>query len=112
MSDPGGGIINYGIYGLGAFNILLMIFLFTRSKLTNSEFFFVFTSLFGLYVHFIQYFYPVDAIDYRILAPFSFPLWLVYFRKLFQLFDVKVYAIGILSIMSGVFYMAFQRKLS
>lgn len=105
MSDPGGGIINYGIYGLGAFNILLMIFLFTRSKLTNSEFFFVFTSLFGIVCSFfIQYFYPVDAIGYRILAPFSFPLWLVYFRKLFQLFDVKVYAIGILSIMSGVLF--------
>ncbi|WEK71117.1 MAG: hypothetical protein P0Y62_06060 [Candidatus Chryseobacterium colombiense] len=105
MSDPGGGIINYGIYGLGAFNIILMIFLFTRSKLTNSEFFFVFTSLFGVICSFfIQYFYPVDAIGYRILAPFSFPLWLVYFRKLFQLFDVKVYVIGILSIMSGVLF--------
>lgn len=105
MSDPGGGMINYGIYGLGALNIIVMIFLFTRSKLTNSEFFFVFTSVFGIVCSFfIQYFYPVDAIGYRILAPFSFPLWLVYFRKLFQLFDVKVYVIGILSIMSGVLF--------
>lgn len=105
MSDPGDGMINYGIYGLGALNIIVMIFLFTRSKLTNSEFFFVFTSVFGIVCSFfIQYFYPVDAIGYRILAPFSFPLWLVYFRKLFQLFDVKVYVIGILSIMSGVLF--------
>jgi len=105
MSNPGGGIINYGIYGLGAFNILLMIFLFTRYKLSNSEFFFIFTSVFGIVCSFfIQYFYPVDAIGYRILAPFSFPLWLIYFRKLFQLFDVKVYVIGIVSIMSGVVF--------
>lgn len=105
MSNPGGGIINYGIYGLGALNILVMIFLFTRYKLSNSEFFFVFISVFGIVCSFfIQYFYPVDAIGYRILAPFSFPLWLVYFRKLFQLFDVKVYAIGALSIMSGILF--------
>lgn len=105
MSDPGGGIVNYGIYGLGVLNILIMIFLFIKYKLTNTEFFFVFTSVFGIICSFfIQYFYPVDAIGYRILAPFSFPLWLVYFRKLFQLFDVKVYVIGILSIMSGVFF--------
>lgn len=105
MSDPGGGIINYGIYGLGALNILIMIFLFTRYKLTNSEFFIVFTSVFGIICSFfIQYFYPVDAIGYRILAPFSFPLWLVYFRKLFHLFDVKVYAVGILSIMAGILF--------
>ncbi|KIC61172.1 hypothetical protein [Chryseobacterium taiwanense] len=105
MSDPGGGIVNYGIYGLGVLNILIMIFLFTKYKLTNTEFFIIFTSVFGIICSFfIQYFYPVDAIGYRILAPFSFPLWLVYFRKLFQLFDVKVYVIGILSIMSGVFF--------
>ncbi|WBV61192.1 hypothetical protein PFY12_03505 [Chryseobacterium camelliae] len=105
MSDPGGGMINYGIYGLGVLNILVMVFLFTRYKLTNTEFFFVFTGISGIICSFfIQYFYPVDPIGYRLLAPFSFPLWLVYFRKLFQLFNVKVYAIGIVSIMSGVFF--------
>lgn len=105
ISDPGGGIINYGIYGLGVLNIIVMAFLFIKYKLSNTEFFFVFTGVFGIICSFfIQYFYPVDPIGYRILAPFSFPLWLVYFRKLFQLFDVKAYVIGILSIMSGVFF--------
>ncbi len=105
ISDPGGRIINYGIYGLGVLNILLMIFLFIKYRLSNTEFFFVFTGFFGIICSFfIQYFYPVDPIGYRLLAPFSFPLWLVYFKKLFQLFNFKVYAIGFLSIMSGMFF--------
>lgn len=105
ISDPGGRIINYGIYGLGVLNILLMIFLFIKNRLSSTEFFFVFTGFFGIICSFfIQYFYPVDPIGYRLLAPFSFPIWLVYFKKLFQLFDFKVYAIGFLSIMSGMFF--------
>ncbi len=105
ISDPGGRIINYGIYGLGVLNIFFMIFLFIKNRLSRTEFFFVFTGFFGIICSFfIQYFYPVDPIGYRLLAPFSFPIWLVYFKKLFQLFDFKVYAIGFLSIMSGMFF--------
>ncbi|WP_292009200.1 hypothetical protein [Chryseobacterium sp.] len=105
IANPSGGVVNYGIYGIGFLNICLIIFLFVRKKLSNTEFFFVFIGVSGIICSFfIQYFYSVNEIDYRLLAPFSFPIWLVYFRKLFQLFDIKVYAIGILSIMSGAVF--------
>jgi len=35
------------------------------------------------------------------MAPFSLPIWIVYFRKLFQIFNLKVYVIGALSLLSG-----------
>ncbi|MCJ8155075.1 hypothetical protein MKJ01_15005 [Chryseobacterium sp. SSA4.19] len=105
IADPGGGMINYAIYGIGFLNILLIIYLFIKYKLSDSEFFFVFIGIAGIICsYFVQYFYPVNAIDYRLLAPFSFSIWLVYFRKLFQLFSTKVYAIGFLSIMSGFLF--------
>lgn len=103
MASPGGGMINYAIYGLGLFNIILMVFTFIRYRLSDSESFFVFTGVAGiLCMFFIQYFYSLDPLDYRLLAPFSFPLWLVYFRKLFFLFKAKVYIIAALSLLSGL----------
>jgi hypothetical protein len=105
IANPGGGIINYAIYGIGFLNILLIIYLFVKYKLTETEFFFVFVSISGIICsYFVQYVYPVNAIDYRLMAPFSLPIWLIYFRKLFQLFDNKVYAIGFLSILSGMLF--------
>jgi len=105
IANPGGGIINYGIYGIGLLNILLIIYLFVKYKLSETEFFFVFVSVSGIICsYFVQYFYPVNAIDYRLMAPFSLPIWLVYFRKLFIIFDVKVYVICVLSIISGIFF--------
>ena len=105
MANPAGGIINYGIYGIGVLNILFMIFLFVRQKLSDSEFFYVFIGVFGIVCsYFIQYFYSITPIDYRLIAPFSFPLWLVYFKKLFEIFNTKVYIIGILSLMSGMLF--------
>ncbi|WP_150114807.1 hypothetical protein [Chryseobacterium sp. IHB B 17019] len=105
IANPGGGLVNYGIYGIGLLNIILMIYLFVKYKLSESEFFFVFISISGIICSFfIQYFYPVNAIDYRLMVPFSIPLWLIYFRKLFQIFNSKVYAIGLLSILSGIFF--------
>jgi hypothetical protein len=105
IANPGGGLVNYGIYGIGLLNIILMIYLFVKYKLSESEFFFVFISISGIICSFfIQYFYPVNAIDYRLMVPFSIPLWLIYFRKLFQILNSKVYAIGLLSILSGIFF--------
>ncbi|SHE76545.1 hypothetical protein [Chryseobacterium takakiae] len=105
IANPGGGIINYAIYGIGLLNILLICWLFIRYKLSETEFFFIFISISGIFCSFfIQYFYSVNPIDYRLMAPFSFPVWLVYFRKLFLLFDLKVYAIGFLSIASGMLF--------
>ncbi|WP_449397716.1 hypothetical protein [Chryseobacterium wanjuense] len=105
IANPGGGMINYAIYGIGFLNIILIIYLFIKYKLSDSEFFFVFVSVSGIICsYFVQYFYPVNAIDYRLMAPFSFPIWLIYFKKLFQIFHVKTYAIGILSILSGIVF--------
>lgn len=105
MASPAGGIINYGIYGIGLLNILLMVFLFVRQKLSDTEFFYVFIGVSGIICsYFIQYFYSLTPIDYRLIAAFSFPLWLVYFKKLFELFNTKVYLIGLLSLMSGMLF--------
>jgi hypothetical protein len=105
IANPGGGIINYAIYGIGFLNILLIIYLFVKYKLSETEYFFVFVSITGIICsYFVQYVYPVNAIDYRLMAPFSLPIWLIYFRKLFQLFDLKVYVIGFLSIISGMLF--------
>lgn len=105
IANPGGGKINYAIYGIGFLNIILIIYLFVKYKLSDAEFFFVFVSISGIVCsYFVQYFYPVNAIDYRLMAPFSFPIWLIYFKKLFQILDVKTYTVGILSIMSGIVF--------
>ena len=34
----------------------------------------------------IQYFYQTDPLDYRLLAPFTFGILPVYFKKLHQIF--------------------------
>lgn len=105
IANPGGGLINYAIYGIGLLNILLICWLFIRYKLTETESFFIFISVAGIVCsYFIQYFYSVNPIDYRLMAPFSFPVWLIYFRKLFLIFSHKVYAIGFLSIISGMLF--------
>lgn len=105
ISDPAGGMINYAIYGLGFLNILFIIFTFIKYRLSETESFYIFISITGIICsYFIQYFYSVNAIDYRLMAPFSLPVWLVYFRKLFLIFDRKVYLLGFLSILSGMFF--------
>lgn len=105
IANPSGGMINYAIYGIGFLNIILIIYLFVKYKLSESEFFFVFVSIAGIICsYFVQYVYPVNAIDYRLMAPFSLPIWLIYFKKLFQIFDFKVYSIGVLSIISGILF--------
>ena len=102
IANPSGGIINVGIYGLGLLNIFLMVFLFTKNKLSKTEFFFVFVGIVGIICsYFIQYFYSVNPIDYRLMAPFSFGIWLVYFKKLFAIFGKLTYGITVLSLITG-----------
>ncbi|MDR6514103.1 hypothetical protein [Chryseobacterium camelliae] len=102
IASPGGGIVNYGIYGLGFVNILGMIWLFITYRLNQTESYFIFIGGTGIGCMFIvQFFYPMDPLDYRLLAPFSFPVWIIYFRKLFNIFSLKVYAVGALSLMTG-----------
>ncbi|MCQ4034618.1 hypothetical protein [Kaistella montana] len=102
IANPAGGIINFGIYGIGLLNILLMCFIFIKNKLSETERFFVFVGSIGIICSFfIQYFYSVNPIDYRLMAPFSFPIWLVYFKKMYQIFGKLTYGITILSLMTG-----------
>ena len=102
IANPAGGMINYAIYGIGFLNILLMIFLFIKNKISETEKFLVFMGVIGIICsYFIQYFYSVNAIDYRLMAPFSFPIWLVYFKKMYQVFGKLTYGITALSLMTG-----------
>lgn len=103
MSNPNGGIINYGIYGIGVLNILLIVFLFVKNKLTETEKFIILLGVSGIICsYFVQYFYGIDPLDYRLLAPFTFPIWLVYLKKVFEIFKLKTYIIGALSLLSGM----------
>lgn len=105
IANPAGGIINYGIYGIGLLNILLIGFIFIKNKLSETERFFVFVGIIGIICSFfIQYFYSVNPIDYRLIAPFSFPIWLVYFKKMYQIFGKFTYGITILSLMTGFIF--------
>lgn len=102
IADPNGGIINYGIYGIGVLTIITMVFLFIKTKLSEIEKFILMTSLVCIACsYFIQYVYSVNAIDYRLLAPFAIGIWLVFFRILFQIFDSLTYSIAFLSLMTG-----------
>lgn len=102
IANPAGGFINYGIYGIGLLNILLLCFLFIKNKLSETEQFLVFIGVTGIICsYFVQYFYSVNAIDYRLMAPFSFPIWLVYFKKIFSVLGKFTYGITVLSLMTG-----------
>ncbi len=102
IANPAGGIINIGIYGIGLLNILLMIFIFLKNKLSETEFFLIFIGIIGIICsYFIQYFYSVNPIDYRLMAPFSFGIWLVYFKKLYEIFGKFTYGITVLSLLTG-----------
>ncbi|WP_027378071.1 hypothetical protein [Kaistella palustris] len=105
IADPGGGLINYAIYGIGLFNILLIVYLFVQQKLSETEFFLVFMGVFGILCSFfIQYFYSVNAIDYRLMAPFSLPIWLVYFKKMYRILGKFTYGLTILSLLTGLIF--------
>ncbi len=100
--NPAGGIVNYGIIGIGLLNITLMLFLFTKNKLTETEKFFLTIGGIGIACSFfIQYFYSVNPLDYRLLAPFTLSIWLVYFKKLYDIFGKLTYTITALSLLTG-----------
>lgn len=105
ISNPNGRIINYGIYGIGILNMFLIVFLFVKNKLTETEKFIILLGVSGILCsYFVQYFYGIDALDYRLLAPFTFPVWLVHLSKLFEIFRLKTYIIGALSLLSGMVF--------
>lgn len=103
IADPNGSSINYGIYGIGGLNILFMIYLFTKMKLKDFDKFLILVGLVGIgSSYFIQYFYSVNQLDYRLLSPFIISIWLVYFHQLFLQFGNKSFVICFISICSGV----------
>jgi len=103
--NPGGGFINIAIFAIGAANIGLMAFIFIKNKLSETEFFFVFIGCVGIICSFfIQYFYSVNPLDYRLLAPFTLPIWLVYFKKMYSIFGRLTYGITALSLMTGLLF--------
>ena len=100
--NPAGGIVNFGIIGIGLLNIILMLFLFLKNKLTETEKFFLTIGGIGIICSFfIQYFYSVNPLDYRLLAPFTLSIWLVYFKKLYDIFGKLTYAITAFSLLTG-----------
>ncbi|TDX82927.1 hypothetical protein [Epilithonimonas xixisoli] len=102
IADPNGGNINYGIYGIGVLTILAMVYIFIKTTLSETEKFILMISFITIVLsYFVQYFYSVNAIDYRLLAPFSIGIWMVFFRKLFQIFNSLTYSIAFLSLMTG-----------
>lgn len=105
IANPAGGIINYGIYGIGLINLLFIIVLFLKNKLSETEQFLVFIGVSGIVCsYFIQYFYSVNAIDYRLMAPFSLPIWLVYFKKIYAVLGKYTYGITVLSLVTGFIF--------
>ena len=79
-----------------------MLFLFIKSTSSETEKFFLTIGAIGIVCSFfIQYFYSVNPLVYRILAPFTLSIWLVYFKKLYDLFGKLTYAITALSLLTG-----------
>lgn len=105
IANPAGGSINIFIYGIGAATIFALIFLCFKFGISVFEKFLITIGISGiLLTYFIQYIYWVDALDFRLLCPFTFPLWLVLFKKMFALFSLKTYAIAFLSLASGLLF--------
>lgn len=102
IANPAGGVINYGIYGVGTLTIGMMMVLFIKNPLSETEKFMIFTGIIGvLCSFFIQFFYSVDPLDYRLLSPFILPIWLVFFKKIYAVFGKWMYAISVLSLVTG-----------
>jgi hypothetical protein len=102
IADPNGGIINYGIYGIGAITIIAAVFLFIRTQLSETEkFILIISSVTIILSYLVQYVYSVNAIDYRLLAPFSIGIWIVFLRRIFLFFDDATYIIAFLSLLTG-----------
>lgn len=102
IADPNGGKINIFIYGIGLANIIALSVLIIKNKLSDIQKLMIWISIIGIICsYFVQYFYSVNAIDYRLLSPFIFSIWLVYFQLLFKHFGSLTYCIPILSLITG-----------
>lgn len=102
IADPNGGKINFFIYGIGLANIIVLSILIIKNKLTDIQNLMIWISIIGITCsYFVQFFYSVNAIDYRLLSPFILPIWLVYFQLLFKNLGSLTYCIPLLSLITG-----------
>lgn len=102
IADPNGGKINFFIYGIGLANIIVLSILIIKNKLTDIQNLMIWISIIGITCsYFVQYFYSVNAIDYRLLSLFILPIWLVYFQLLFKNLGSLTYCIPLLSLITG-----------
>ncbi|MBD8017951.1 glycosyltransferase family protein [Kaistella pullorum] len=110
IAKPGGGIVNFAIFGVGILNIVFAAILFIRNKPSETEWFLVFIGVTGIVCTFlVQFVYVVDALDYRLLAPFTFLIWLVYFKKLYQVFGKLTYLVPAISLLTGLIFIFLSR---
>lgn len=110
IANPAGGLVNYGIYGIGIINLLVLIFIIVKSEKTIFDQLLIIVTTIGIACSFfVQYFYSVNAIDYRLLAPFSLSIWLFYFKNLKQHFKNIIYIIPMLSLCTGFLFTYLSR---
>ena len=102
IADPSGGIVNYAIYGIGLINIGVILYFVIKTKHSDFDLLLLWTGCVGIACsYFVQYFYSVNPIDYRLLAPFSLPIWMYYFRRLWTIFGNLTYLIPVGSLITG-----------
>ncbi len=102
IASPGGGLLNYLIYGIGTANLLLLVVLLIKMGISETEKFLLVCGITGIACSFfIQYFYGITPLDYRLLAPFALPLWMLYFKKLYRIAGLFAYSVPVLSIGTG-----------
>lgn len=105
IADPNGGIINYGIYGIGILTIATIIFIVRKIRMNDAERFIMTVSIVSIICsYFIQYFYWINPMDYRLLAPFVIGIWMIFLRRIFILFDDLTYSIAFLSLATGFIF--------
>ncbi len=110
IANPGGGLLNYMIYGLGTLNAGLLVILLLKVGISETERLLLVCGLVGIICSFfIQYFYGITPLDYRLLAPFALPLWMLYFRKLHRVSGTLTYIVPILSLCTGAAFIWLSR---
>jgi hypothetical protein len=87
IAPPQAGMAAYGIYAIGFANILLMVAIFYRKYkalgFSLYEQFCLYLCVGGILLSFIvQRVYAINPLDFRLLIPFTLPIWLMYFRYL------------------------------
>src|SRR5690606_26179196 len=90
--------------------VLVLIYFMIKKRVTKHEMFFIITGVSGILCSFfVQYFYVVDPINYRLISMFTLPLWLFFFSKIKPILGMKTYLITFLSMGAGVVFIWMAR---